>query len=154
MNIFMKLSQKLLYILTPLIGGSIVGLIINKSIDYNYLVNPPLSPPSYLFPIVWSILYLLIGISYYIYRKNNNDDSLTIKLYYIQLILNYLWSIIFFTLKLRTLAVIWIIVLAITIIYLMIRFYKEERTSFYLFIPYILWVLFATYINIGIVVLN
>lgn len=150
----MKLSQKLLYILTPLIGGSIVGLIINKSIDYNYLVNPPLSPPSYLFPIVWSILYLLIGISYYIYRKNNNDDPLTIKLYYIQLILNYLWSIIFFTLKLRTLAVIWIIVLAITIIYLMIRFYKEERTSFYLFIPYILWVLFATYLNIGIVVLN
>lgn len=150
----MKLSQKLLYILTPLIGGSIVGLIINKSIDYNYLVNPPLSPPSYLFPIVWSILYLLIGTSYYIYRKNNNDDSLTIKLYYIQLILNYLWSIIFFTLKLRTLAVIWIIVLAITIIYLMIRFYKGERTSFYLLIPYILWVLFATYLNIGIVVLN
>lgn len=150
----MKLSQKLLYILTPLIGGSIVGLIINKSIDYNYLVNPPLSPPSYLFPIVWSILYLLIGISYYIYRKNNNDDPLTIKLYYIQLILNYLWSIIFFTLKLRTLAVIWIIVLAITIIYLMIIFYKEEKTSFYLFIPYILWVLFATYLNIGIVVLN
>ena len=150
----MKLSQKLLYILTPLIGGSIVGLIINKSIDYNYLVNPPLSPPSYLFPIVWSILYLLIGISYYIYRKKNNDDSLTIKLYYIQLILNYLWSIIFFTLKLRTLAVIWIIILAITIIYLMIRFYKEERTSFYLLIPYILWVLFATYLNIGIVVLN
>lgn len=150
----MKLSQKLLYILTPLIGGSIVGLIINKSIDYNYLVNPPLSPPSYLFPIVWNVLYLLIGISYYIYRKNNNDDSLTIKLYYIQLILNYLWSIIFFTLKLRTLAVIWIIVLAITIIYLMIRFYKEERTSFYLLIPYILWVLFATYLNIGIVILN
>ena len=150
----MKLSQKLLYILTPLIGGSIVGLIINKSIDYNYLVNPPLSPPSYLFPIVWNILYLLIGTSYYIYRKNNNDDSLTIKLYYIQLILNYLWSIIFFTLKLRTLAVIWIIVLAITIIYLMIRFYKEERTSFYLLIPYILWVLFATYLNIGIVILN
>lgn len=150
----MKLSQKLLYILTPIIGGSIVGLIINKSIDYNYLVNPPLSPPSYLFPIVWSILYLLIGTSYYIYRKNNNDDSLTIRLYYIQLILNYLWSIIFFTLKLRTLAVIWIIILAITIIYLMIRFYKEERTSFYLFIPYILWVLFATYLNIGIVVLN
>ena len=150
----MKLSQKLLYILTPIIGGSIVGLIINKSIDYNYLVNPPLSPPSYLFPIVWSILYLLIGTSYYIYRKNNNDDSLTIRLYYIQLILNYLWSIIFFTLKLRTLAVIWIIILAITIIYLMIRFYKEEITSFYLFIPYILWVLFATYLNIGIVVLN
>ena len=150
----MKLSQKLLYILTPLIGGSIVGLIINKSIDYNYLVNPPLSPPSYLFPIVWSILYSLIGTSYYIYRKNNNDNLLTIKLYYIQLILNYLWSIIFFTLKLRTLAVIWIIILAITIIYLMIRFYKEEITSFYLFIPYILWVLFATYLNIGIIVLN
>jgi translocator protein len=150
----MKLSKKILYIITPLIGGSIVGLIINKSIDYNYLVNPPLSPPSYLFPVVWSILYILIGIAYYIYRKNNNDDYLTIKLYYIQLIFNYLWSIIFFILKLRILAVIWIIMLTIIIVYLMIRFYKEERISFYLFIPYILWVLFATYLNIGVVILN
>lgn len=149
----MRLSQKILYILTPLIGGSIVGLIISKSIDYNYLVNPPLSPPSYLFPIVWSILYLLIGISYYIYRKNNNN-YLTIKLYYIQLILNYLWSIIFFIFKLRTLAAIWIILLAIIIIYLMLKYYKEEKTSFYLLIPYILWVLFAAYLNIGIVMLN
>lgn len=149
----MRLSQKILYILTPLIGGSIVGLIISKSISYNYLVNPPLSPPSYLFPIVWSILYLLIGISYYIYRKNNNN-YLTIKLYYIQLILNYLWSIIFFIFKLRTLAAIWIILLAIIIIYLMLKYYKEEKTSFYLLIPYILWVLFAAYLNIGIVILN
>ncbi len=150
----MKLSKKILYIITPLIGGSIVGLIINKSIDYNYLVNSPLSPPSYLFPVVWSILYTLTGIAYYIYRKNNNDDYLTIKLYYIQLIFNYLWSIIFFILKLRILAVIWIIMLTIIIVYLMIRFYKEERISFYLFIPYILWVLFATYLNIGVVILN
>lgn len=149
----MRLIKKILYILTPLIGGSIVGLIISKYINYNYLVNPPLSPPSYLFPIVWSILYLLIGISYYIYRKNNNS-YLTIKLYYIQLILNYLWSIIFFIFKLRTLAAIWIILLAIIIIYLMLKYYKEEKTSFYLFIPYILWVLYATYLNIGIVLLN
>ena len=149
----MKLSQKILYILTPLIGGSIVGLIINKYIDYNYLVNPPLAPPSYLFPIVWSILYLLIGIAYYIYRKNNYNIS-TIKLYYIQLVLNYLWSIIFFIFELKTFALLWIIILAITIIYLMIQLFKEEKTSFYLFIPYILWVLFATYLNAGIVILN
>lgn len=149
----MKLSKKLFYILTPLIGGSIVGLIINKYIDYEYLINPPLSPPSYLFPIVWSILYILMGIAYYIYRKNNYNIS-TIKLYYIQLILNYLWSIIFFVFKLKTLALLWIIILAITIIYLMIKLFTEEKTSFYLFIPYILWVLFATYLNAGIVILN
>lgn len=149
----MKLSQKIFYILLPLVGGSIIGLIINNYIDYDYLINPPLSPSSYIFPIVWSILYLLIGISYYIYRKNNNN-SLTIKLYYTQLIFNYLWSIIFFVFKLTLFAAIWIILLVIIIIWLMIRFYKEEVLSFYLFIPYILWVLFATYLNIGIVILN
>lgn len=149
----MKLSQKIFYILLPLVGGSIIGLIINNYIDYGYLINPPLSPSSYIFPIVWSILYLLIGISYYIYRKNNNN-SLTIKLYYTQLIFNYLWSIIFFVLKLKFFAAIWIILLVIIIIWLMVRFYQEEVLSFYLFIPYILWVLFATYLNIGIVILN
>lgn len=149
----MKLSQKIFYILLPLVGGSIIGLIINNYIDYDYLINPPLSPSSYIFPIVWSILYLLIGISYYIYRKNNNN-SLTIKLYYTQLIFNYLWSIIFFVFKLKLFAAIWIILLVIIIIWLMVRFYQEEVLSFYLFIPYILWVLFATYLNIGIVILN
>ncbi len=149
----MKLSRKIFYILLPLVGGSIIGLIINNYIDYDYLINHPLSPSSYIFPIVWSILYLLIGISYYIYRKNNNN-SLTIKLYYTQLIFNYLWSIIFFVFKLKLFAAIWIILLVIIIIWLMIRFYQEEVLSFYLFIPYILWVLFATYLNIGIVILN
>lgn len=149
----MKLTQKLIYILLPIVGGSLVGLIINSSIDYNSLIKPLLSPPSYVFPIVWSILYLLIGIAYYIYRKDN-DNSITIKLYYIQLIVNYLWSIIFFTLKLYVLSGIWIILLAGLILYLMIRLYKESKISFYIFIPYILWVLFATYLNIGIIILN
>jgi len=137
----------------PLVLGSIVGLIINSSMDYTTLAKPPLSPPSILFPIVWSIIYLLLGISYYIYRKDYNDKD-TVRLYYIQLIVNLLWSVIFFTLKLRLLSIIWIVILDILVIRLYKLFKKDKPISAYLNILYIIWILFATYLNIGIYILN
>jgi len=140
-------------IIFPLIIGGIVALIINNYIDYNYLNKPPLAPPKILFPIAWSIIYLLMGISYYLYRKNNNN-KLTITIYYLQLFINALWSIIFFVFKLRLLAIIWIIILLITIIILLKQFKKENITSYYLNIPYLLWTIFATYLTIGIYLLN
>ena len=83
--------RKLFYIFLPIVLGSIIGFITKNSIDYNTLVKPPLSPPSIIFPIMWSILYILMGISYYIYRKYNDNKIL----YYAQLFVNLLWSIIF-----------------------------------------------------------
>lgn len=137
----------------PIIMGGIVGIIIKNYIDYSLIEKPPLSPPKLAFPIAWSILYLLIGISYYIYRKNNYDKK-TIQIYYIGLILNALWSIIFFVLKLRLLSIIWIIALIIITIILFINYKKQNKTSAYLLIPYIIWLIYATYINIGVYILN
>ena len=142
--------KKLFYLFFPLVLGSIVGILVNGSIDYNTLVKPPLSPPGIIFPIMWSILYLLMGISYYIYRKYNNDNLI----YYAQLFVNLLWTIIFFTLKLRLLGLIWIILLLVLIIIMYKRFNKYNKLSSYLLIPYIVWVVFATYLTIGINILN
>lgn len=141
------------YLLLPIIGGSIIGLLINNSIDYKELVKPPLAPPSIFFPIAWTIIYILLGISYFLYRKNNYDNKI-IRLYYVQLFFNFLWSIIFFTLKMRFLSIIWILILDILLILLIKNFYSKEKISTYLLIPYLLWVIFATYLNIGIYILN
>lgn len=140
-------------IFLPIILGGIVGFIINGFIDYTDLVKPPLAPPKIFFPIAWSIIYLLMGISYYLYRKEFNDKK-TIQLYYTQLIVNLLWSIIFFVFKLRLLAIAWILVLDILVIILIKRFFETKRISAYLNIPYLLWILFATYLTIGIYILN
>ena len=137
----------------PLVGGSIVGLLISKSIDYNNLNQPFLAPPKWLFPVAWTIIYILMGIAYLIYR-NDNDNYHTKRLYYLQLTLNFLWSVIFFNLKWRFVSIIWIIILLVSVIALMKRFNLEEKKSYYLFIPYLLWLLFATYLNIGIYLLN
>ncbi len=142
--------KKLFYLFFPLVLGSIVGILVNGSIDYNTLVKPPLSPPGIIFPIMWSILYLLMGISYYIYRKYNNDNLI----YYAQLFVNLLWTIIFFTLKLRLFGLIWIILLLVLIIIMYKRFNNYNKLSSYLLIPYIIWVVFATYLTIGINILN
>jgi len=145
--------KNLFYLFFPIIVGSIVGLITNNFIDYNSLNQPPLSPPAITFPIVWSILYLLIGLSYYFYRRNNDDEQ-TNFIYYLQLVINYFWSIFFFVFKWRFFSIIWLVLLVITIIILMLKYYKESKISFYLLIPYLIWCLFATYLNIGVYILN
>lgn len=149
----MSLLKKGFYLFLPVILGSLVGFIISGSIDYNELLKPPLSPPSWLFPVMWTIIYLLMGLSYYIFKKD--DDSILVsRIYYIQLIVNLLWSIIFFTLKLRLLAVLWIILLVGLVGMLIYLFWNRKRISAYLNIPYMIWILFATYLTIGIYILN
>lgn len=150
-----KKLKNLFYIFFPIIIGSIVGFIIKDYIDYSKLNKPPLSPPKILFPIMWSIIYLLMGVSYYLFKKNYNFSSKGIsKLYYIQLFVNALWSIIFFVFKLRFLSIIWILLLLILIITLYKSIIDKVKVSAYLLILYILWTMFATYLNIGIYILN
>lgn len=142
----------------PVVLGSLIGLLISNYIDYNTLIKPPLAPPKILFPIAWTIIYLLMGISYYLYKKDINEETETTKkitiVYYLQLFINLLWSIIFFILKNRLLASLWIIILDLLVIYLIYLFFKEKKISAYLNIPYLLWILFATYLTIGIYLLN
>ncbi len=141
-------------ILIPVIIGGIVGLIISGSIDYNSLQKPFLAPQSIVFPIVWTILYILMVISYGILEDKSLIDSKTKTIYYLQLFVNALWPIIFFTLKLRLFAFIWIILLGILVIVMIINFYKKNKLSGLLQIPYLLWVLFASYLNLSIYLLN
>lgn len=149
----MKLSRKLFYLFLPVVLGSLVGFIISGSINYNELVKPPLAPPSWLFPIMWTIIYLLIGISYYLLKQDNDNEVLS-RIYYVQLGVNLLWSIIFFVFEARLLACIWIVLLDILVGLMIYWFYNTKKISGYLNILYMLWILFATYLTIGIYVLN
>ncbi len=141
-------------ILVPVILGSIVGFIISGFIDYNYLKKPILAPPSILFPIIWSILYVLMGVSYGILKSKSLVDSNISSIYYLQLFVNLLWPIIFFVFKWRLLAFAWIVLLSILVIIMIIRFYNKNKISGLLQIPYLLWTLFATYLTLFIYLLN
>lgn len=150
----MKLIKKLFYLFFPLLIGGLVGFAISGSINYNSLYQPPLAPPKILFPIVWTIIYLLMGISYYIYKKEYQDFSFVDTIYYLQLFVNALWSVIFFLWKLRFLAILWIILLDILVTLLLVLWLRRKKISAYFNVLYLLWILFATYLTIGIYVLN
>ena len=141
-------------ILVPVLLGGIIGIIVSQFMDYNSLEKPPLSPPGFLFGIVWTALYILMGVSYSILDINNVLDDKAKKIYYLQLIVNLIWPIIFFVLKWSLVSCIWIIVLVLLIIYMIVIFYKKNKISAYIQIPYLLWTIFATYLNIGIYLLN
>lgn len=142
------------FILIPVIIGGIVGLIISKSIDYNELQKPFLSPPSILFPIMWTILYILMGTSYAILKEKSLVDNKIKTIYYLQLFVNAMWSIFFFTLKWRLFAFIWILILDILVIIMIIEFYKKNKLAGLLQIPYLIWIIFASYLNLSIYLLN
>ena len=131
-----------------------MGIITSGAMDYNDLVKPTLSPPGYIFPIAWTIIYLLIGISYVLLKQNGEVSKQTKQLYYVQLIFNYLWTFIFFVLEFRLLSVLWIIILDVLVIYMTYQFYKQNKISGILLIPYVLWLIFATYLNVSIYFLN
>lgn len=141
-------------ILLPVFLGGIIGIIISGSMDYNALKQPPLSPPGFLFGIVWTILYLLMGIAYGILVYQGKSDETVSKIYWTQLIVNLIWPILFFVFKLRLLSILWIILLLILVINMILEFYKKDKMIAYTQIPYVVWLLFATYLNIGVYVLN
>ena len=141
-------------ILIPVIVGSVVGFIISGSIDYNSLQKPFLAPPSILFPIIWSILYVLMGVSYGILDSNSLVDSQINSIYYLQLFVNALWPIFFFVLKWRLFAFLWILLLLALVVVMIIRFYRKNKVAGLLQLPYLLWTTFATYLNLGVYLLN
>jgi translocator protein len=123
---------------------------------YAFLIKPFFSPPNYLFAPVWILLYALMGISIYLILKNgfNSQNKKAVIFFSIQLILNTLWSIIFFGLKNPLLAFIEIIFLWIFIALTINEFFKISKKAGYLLIPYILWVSFASILNLFIFLLN
>lgn len=141
-------------IFIPVILGGIVALLISGSMDYNDLNRPPLSPPGFIFGIVWTVLYILMGVSYGIIASKDLVDKNINTIYYLQLFVNLLWPIAFFIFKWRLFAFIWLLLLIILVIKMIIDFYKKNKLSAYLQIPYLLWCIFAAYLNLGVYLLN
>lgn len=141
-------------ILIPVIVGGIVGLLISISMDYNSLQKPFLSPPSLAFPIVWTILYILMGVSYGRLKEKELVDNKVSFIYYLQLVVNTLWPIFFFVLKWRLFSLFWILLLVVLVILMTIKFYRKDKIAGLLQIPYAIWTIFATYLNLGVYLLN
>ena len=132
-------KKLILYIAILLLLGGIVGFITSKeSMNYNGIVD------GWVFPIVWSILYILMGISSYIVR--NNKELMSI--YKVNLVINLLWPIIFFTLNFKVFGFFWILLLILVVGYMMYKFYNKNKISAYLLIPYLLWLIFASILNL------
>ncbi len=154
-----KIKVFLVAILIPLLVGGASALLTRGNMNIYETVNtPPLSPPSILFPIVWSILYVLMGISsalVYLHRENDLESaSRSLAFYGASLFVNFLWSIIFFNMQKFLFAFVWLLLLLYLIIKTVIFYKRVYPTAAYLQIPYILWVSFAGYLNLAIYLLN
>lgn len=122
--------------------------------EFGMLQKPPLAPPGILFPIVWTILYTLMGVSYGRLKTKGLTDEKVNQVYYLQLVINALWSIFFFSLEWRLFSFFWIIALIIAVIVMIREFYARDKVAGLLQIPYLLWLLFAAYLNLAIYLLN
>lgn len=149
-----KIKTYVISVLVPLVLGAIVGLLTSGSMKYDDLIKPVLAPPAVLFPIAWSILYALMGVSFGMLESKKLNDSDMRSVYYTQLAVNLLWPIFFFALKWRLFAFIWIVLLDILVITMTVRFYRRDKTAGLLQLPYCAWVLFASYLNLAIYLLN
>lgn len=154
----MKLKNKnalIISILIPIAVGMLSALFSGNTTAYSTLNKPALSPPSIIFPIVWTILYILMGISsYLIYTSDDPDRYKALKTYGLQLFFNFFWSIIFFGFSQYFLALIWLIGMIAIIIAMIVQFSKISRPAALLLIPYLLWCMFAAYLNLMIVMMN
>ena len=133
------------------VGGLSAFLTKDAMADFETLTKPPLSPPGFLFPIVWTVLFVLMGISAgMVYKKSGSVPFI----YRLSLIVNFLWSIIFFNMGAYLFAFFWLLLLLVLIIMTVADYIKVSKTAAYLQIPYLLWVIFAGYLNFGIWFLN
>lgn len=155
----MKIQWKPLLIALgiPLAVGGLSALISGGMSDYQGLVKPPLSPPGWVFPVAWTILYLLMG--YASYRIFTSDAPAAQKrraltLYAIQLFLNFLWSPVYFGLEWQLVAFFILLALWVFVLLTMRAFSAIDEKAGDLLLPYILWLTFAAYLNLGTVLLN
>lgn len=155
-----KMNKKLLIacIALPLLVGGLSALLTGENMRLFEMVNKPsLSPPGWLFPIVWTILYTLMGIASYLVltgEGSREEKAGAISVYLYQLLVNFLWSTWFFNFRWYFFAFFWLVLLWILILITLIRFYRISKPAGYLMIPYLLWVTFAGYLNLGIALLN
>ena len=152
----MKIHWKklLICLAIPLAVGGFAALLSGGMSDYGAMVKPPLSPPGWVFPVVWSILYLLMGYASYRVLELGAEVKKPLILYGLQLIANFIWPLLFFGGGWFLLSFFWLIALWVLIFLTIRAFSKIDETAGNLLIPYILWVTFAAYLNFGIYLFN
>lgn len=152
------LTDILIWIVGTEIVGALSALLSGGfSQFFDTHKEPPLLPPAWLFPVIWVILYTIMGFSAYLVYPSNANKALkrsALNVYFVQLALNFLWSIIFFRFETLWFAFAEILLLWITIIVMIIKFRKISQLSAYLNIPYLIWVTFATYLNLATAIIN
>lgn len=154
-----KIKPYVISVAIALAVGGLSALLTSGSMGlYSQIIQPPLAPPPFLFPVVWTVLYILMGISSaMIYNERQSQPkevSRALIVYAINLFLNFFWSIIFFNMRAFLFSFIWLVMLWITILIMIIQFYRIKPIAGILQIPYLLWVTFAGYLNLAIFILN
>lgn len=151
-----SIKSYLIAIGATLAAGILSGLVTSRGLGaYAQLMKPPLTPPSVVFAIVWTILYLLMGVgAARIYLSANPKKDAALTVYVAQLLVNCLWSFLFFGAQAYLLSFFWLILLLVLIAVMIARFYPIDRTAALLQLPYLLWVLFAGYLNLAVWLLN
>lgn len=145
-------KQLIVCILIPLAVGGIAAFLTRDGMkQFAYIDKPALTPPMWLFPVVWTILYIIMGItSYMVLVSDESQEKIesALRLYGLHLAVNFFWSIIFFNLQAYLLAFIWLILLWVFVLAVGLRFCEIRKLAGYLWIPYLLWVTFAGYLNL------
>lgn len=153
----MKVQWKKLSVclLIPLaVGGASAFLTRDSMKIFESINNPPFSPPGWLFPVVWTILYLLMGLASYLVITSSGLDAPGLLAYGVQLVFNFFWPIFFFKRQMYLFSFFWLVIMWLVILTAAIQFCRSTKLAGYLLVPYLLWVAFAGYLNFGVYLLN
>ena len=139
----------------PLLVGVGSALLTRSAMgNFDSVTKPPLSPPAWLFPVVWTILYILMGVASYLVLTSEKLWTNALYAYGVQLLFNFFWSILFFSLEQYWFAFIWLIGLWIAVLVTTVRFWRIRPAAGILMLPYLAWITFAGYLNLAIALLN
>ena len=139
----------------PLAAGGLSALLTRGSMEsFEALNEPALSPPGWLFPVVWTVLFVLMGIASYLAAVSGGPNRTALAVYGVQLLFNFVWPLLFFRLAQYLPAFIWLVILWVLILVTAVLFYRISKPAGYLMLPYLTWVAFAGYLNLAIFLLN
>lgn len=152
-----KWGALIIALLIPLAIGTASGVVSRAGEMYGAMIKPEGFPPAWLFPVVWTVLFALMGISsFLIYNSDASEKSKmsALTVYAVQLAVNFMWPIFFFRMGAYLFSFIWLILLWALVLIMILKFYKINRTAAFLQLPYILWLTFAGYLNLSVYLLN
>ena len=147
--------RPLIFFILITLGVGLFGGLLGGMVGYDVLTKPPLTPSASTFSAVWTVLYIMTGIAaYMVYNANDIDSGRVLRLYLLQLLFNALWPLLFFRFGWRLFSFFWMLILILLVSLVLAGFKDIRKSAYWLMIPYFLWLLFITYVNLGFYLLN